>query len=126
MSVNVMNGLHEKCQSVNQTSFLECEPTEVFLHGCYTLVSVPVLVNVSGTFILDGFECLDSGLLMRVPHDAAIFHGWSNQTLVNLTSDRRCGSMREITTNHVEHSDTLRSSPFCLLFPVQVIIQLYA
>ena len=107
MSVNVMNGLHEKCQSVNQTSFLECEPTEVFLHGCYTLVSVQVLVNVSGTFILDGFECLDSGLLMRVPHGAAIFHGWSNQTLVNVTSDRRCGSMREITTNHVEHSDTI-------------------
>ena len=37
MSVNVMNGLHEKCQSVNQASFLECEPTEVFLHGCHTL-----------------------------------------------------------------------------------------
>ena len=87
MSVNVMNGLHEKCQSVNQASFMEYEPTKVFLHGCHTLVSVPVLVNVSGTFILDGFECLDSGLLMRVPHDAAIFHGWSNQTLVvNFTS----------------------------------------
>ena len=24
MSVNVMNGLHEKCQSVNQASFLKC------------------------------------------------------------------------------------------------------
>ena len=33
MSVNVMNGLHDKCQSVNQASFLECEPAEVFLHG---------------------------------------------------------------------------------------------
>ena len=75
MSVNVMNGLHEKCQSVNQASFLECEPTEVFLHGCHTRVSVPVLVNISCAFILDGFECLDSGKLMRVPHDAAIFHG---------------------------------------------------
>ena len=64
MFVNVMNGLHEKCQSVNQASFLECEPSEVFLHGCHTLVSVPVLVIVSGTFILDGFECLDSDLLM--------------------------------------------------------------
>ena len=89
---------------------------------------VPVLVNVSGTFILDGFECLDSGKLIRIPHDAAIFHGWSNQTLVNFTSDRRCGSTREITTEHVEHSDTFRSSPFCspfcLLFPVQVIIHL--
>ena len=47
MSVNVMNGLHEKCQSVNQASFLKCEPTEVFLHGCHTRVSVPVLVNIS-------------------------------------------------------------------------------
>ena len=84
MSVNVMNGLHYKCQSVNQASFLEREPTKVFLHGCHTLrfVSVPVLVNVSCTFILDGFECLDSGLLMQVPHDAAIFHGWSYQTLL--------------------------------------------
>ena len=36
MSVNVMNGLHEKCQSVNQASFLECEPAEVFLRGCHT------------------------------------------------------------------------------------------
>ena len=126
MSVNVMNGLHEKCQSVNQASFLESEPTKVFLHGCHTLVSVPVLVNVSGTFILDGFECLDSGLLMQVPHDAAIFHGWSNQTLVNFTSDHRCGSTREISTNHVEHSHTLGSRPFRLLFPVQMVIQLYA
>ena len=92
MSVNVMNGLHEKCQSVNQASFLECEPTEVFLHGCHTRVSVPVLVNISCAFILDGFECLDSGKLMRVPHDAAIFHGWSNQALIDFTSDRRCGS----------------------------------
>ena len=66
MSVNVMNGLHEKCQSVNQASFLKCEPTEVFLHGCHTLVCIPVLVNVSGTFILDGFECLDSGMLTMV------------------------------------------------------------
>ena len=41
MSVNVMNGLHEKCQSVNQASFLECGPTEVFLHDCHTRVSVP-------------------------------------------------------------------------------------
>ena len=54
--------------------FLDCEPTEVFLHGCHTRVSVPVLVNISCAFILDGFECLDSGKLMRVPHDAAIFH----------------------------------------------------
>ena len=46
MSVNVMNGLHEKCQSVNQASFLEREPTKVFLHGCHTRVSVPVLVNM--------------------------------------------------------------------------------
>ena len=46
MSVNVMNGLHEKCQSVNQASFLECEPAEVFLRGCHTRVSVPVLVNL--------------------------------------------------------------------------------
>ena len=126
MSVNVMNGLHEKCQSVNQASFLECEPTKVFLHCCHTLVSVPVLVNVSGTFILDGFECLDSGVMMRVPHDAAIFHGWSNQTLVNFTCDHRCGSTREISTNHVEHSHTLGSSPRRLLFPVQMVIQLYA
>ena len=74
----------------------------------------------------DGFECIDSGLLMRVPYDAAIFHGWSYQTLVDFTSDRRSGSTREIRTNHVEHSDTLISSPVCLLFPVQVIIQLYA
>ena len=59
MSVNVMNGLHYKCQSVNRASFLEREPTKAFLHGCHTLVSVPVLVNVSCTFILDGFECLD-------------------------------------------------------------------
>ena len=64
MSVNVMNGLHEKCQSVNQASFLKCEPTEVFIHGCHTRVSVPVLVNISCAFILDGFECLDSGKLM--------------------------------------------------------------
>ena len=105
---------------------MEREPTKVFLHGCHTLVSVPVLVNVSCTFILDGFECLHSGLLMRVPPDAAIFHGWSYHTLVDFTSDRRCGSTCEITTNHVEHVDTLRSSPFCLLFPVHVIIQLYA
>ena len=81
MSVNVMNGLHDTCQYVNQASFLVCEPTKVFLHSWHTLVCIPVLVNVSGTFILDGFECLDSGMLMRVPHDAAIFHGWSNQTL---------------------------------------------
>ena len=40
ISVNVMNGLHCKCQSVNQASFLEREPTKVFLHGCHTLVSV--------------------------------------------------------------------------------------
>ena len=66
MSVNVMNGLHEKCQSVNQASFLECEPAEVFLHGCHTRVSVPVLVNISCAFILDGFECLDSGKLMLI------------------------------------------------------------
>ena len=126
MSVNVMNGLHDKCQSVNQASFLECAPIKAFLRGCHTLVSVPVLVNVSGTCILDGFECLDLGMLMRVPHDAAIFNWQSTQTLVNSTSDRRCGATREITTNHVEHSDTLRSSPFRLLFPVQMIIQLYA
>ena len=50
MSVNVMNGL--------QASFLKCEPTEVFLHGCHTRVSVPVLVNISCAFILDGFACL--------------------------------------------------------------------
>ena len=61
MSVNVMNGLHEKCQSVNQASFLECEPTEVFLHCCHTLVPVPVLVDVSGTFILSA-----SSVLIRV------------------------------------------------------------
>ena len=88
MSVNIMNGLHYKCQSVNQASFLEREPTKVFLRGCHTLVSVPVLVNISCAFILDGCECLDSGKLMRVPHDAATFHGWSDQTLVNVTSDR--------------------------------------
>ena len=83
-------------------------------------LSVPALVNISFTFILDGFECLDTGLLMWVPlpHDAAIFHGWSNQTLVNFTSDNRCGSTREITMKHVEHSDTLRYNPF----PVQAII----
>ena len=122
MSMSVMNGLFfYRCQS-----FLEREPTKVFLHGCHTLVSATVLVNVSCPFIKDGFECLDSGLLMRVPYDAAIFHGWSYQTLVDFTSDRRSGSTREIRTNHVEHSDTLISSPVCLLFPVQVIIQLYA
>ena len=126
MSVNVMNGLHEKCQSVNQASFLECEPAEVFLRGCHTRVSVPVLVNISCAFILDGFECLDSGKLMRVPHGAPIFHGWSNQALIDFTSDRRCGSTREISTNHVEHSHTLGSSPRRLLFPVQMVIQLYA
>ena len=82
MSVNVMNGPHYKFQSVNQASFLEREPTKVVLHSGHTLVSVPVLVNVSWTFILDGFECLDAGLLMQVPHDAAIFHGWSYQTNV--------------------------------------------
>ena len=125
MSVNVMNGLHYKCQSVNQASFLEREPTKVFLHGCHTLVSVPVLVHVSCTFIVDGFECLDSGLLMRVPHDAAIFHGWSYQTIVYFTSDRRCGSTREIMTNHVGHSDTLGSNPFCLLFPGDKTINVF-
>ena len=93
MSVNVMNGLHEKCQSVNQTSFLECEPTEVFLHCCHTLVSVPVLVNVSGTFILDGFECLDSGLLMRT-------------TLLNFISGTY---MQETTKVQRRHSVTLYS-----------------
>ena len=64
MSVNVINGLYEKCQSVNQASFLECEPTKVFRHGCHTLVSVPVFVNGSCNFILDGFECLDSGMFV--------------------------------------------------------------
>ena len=46
MSVNAMNRLNYKCQSVNQASFLEREPTKVFLHGCHTLVYVPLLVNV--------------------------------------------------------------------------------
>ena len=88
MSVNVMNGLHYNCQYVNQVSFLECEPTKEFLHGGHTIVSVQVYVNVSGTFILDGFECLYSGMLMQVPHDAAIFHGWPYMTLVDFTYDR--------------------------------------
>ena len=64
-------------------------------------------------------------MLMPVPHDAAIFHGWSYQPLVDATSDRMCGSMRALTSNHADHSDTLRSNTLCLLFPVQVIIQLY-
>ena len=74
MSVNAMNLLNYKCQIVNQASFLEREPTNVFLHGCHTIVYIPVLVNVSCTFILDGFDCLDAGMLMRVPHDGAILH----------------------------------------------------
>ena len=46
---------------------------------------------------------------MRVPHDAAIFHGWSYQTLIDFTSDRRCGSTREITMYILTPLDLARS-----------------
>ena len=98
-------------QSVNQASFLECEPTEVFLHGCHTRVSAPVLVNISCAFILDSFECLYSGKLMRVPHDAAIFHGWSNQALIDFMTST-CVTPRGDAVNSF-HRDTFSTCRYC-------------